>query len=592
MDNTTAFDVSDISNLFYLKSNNPLFYITSILDILIVAYLIYKLLVIIQDTRAWQLIRGILIVFILAGLSKLLGLTTISYIFDNVITIAAISLVVLFQPEIRRALEQLGKKNIFNSIFVDEQKQLIKKATVIEEVVKAVNRLSKSYTGALIVIEQGVTIEDIAKTGVILDSAVTAELIENIFTPNTPLHDGAIIIREDKIRAAAAFLPLTDSPNVDRNLGTRHRAAIGISEVCDCLVIVVSEESGNISFVRNGSLVTIREVDTLRKTLSKHMLEKRDKHGIHILNLKQEAAIQREEKAAKAEKKESKKDETGQKEGKNFTVLFKEFLDKLKDRIVKVLKYKGEDTKKESSKETKDKSKKKETKMILLKTEKLTKTFGGKPAVYEVDAEFEAGKLYGLLGPNGSGKTTFMKMVAGLFYPTAGKITVMDGLSKTASKSKVAYMPTEPFFYDYMTVKTVGDFFKDFYEDFDPEWYKEQIEYMQLTPDLRIRALSSGMAAKLKVAVTMSRRASIYMLDEPLNGIDLVARDKIITSIIKRSAPDNTIIISSHLIDIMENLLDEVLFLKDGRTVLKGNAEEIREKNGKSIADLYKEVYA
>jgi ABC-2 type transport system ATP-binding protein len=185
-----------------------------------------------------------------------------------------------------------------------------------------------------------------------------------------------------------------------------------------------------------------------------------------------------------------------------------------------------------------------------------------------------------------------MKMVAGLFYPTAGKITVMDGLSKTASKSKVAYMPTEPFFYDYMTVKTVGDFFKDFYEDFDPEWYKEQIEYMQLTPDLRIRALSSGMAAKLKVAVTMSRRASIYMLDEPLNGIDLVARDKIITSIIKRSAPDNTIIISSHLIDIMENLLDEVLFLKDGRTVLKGNAEEIREKNGKSIADLYKEVYA
>ena len=148
------------------------------------------------------------------------------------------------------------------------------------------------------------------------------------------------------------------------------------------------------------------------------------------------------------------------------------------------------------------------------------------------------------------------------------------------------------FFYDYMTVKTVGDFFKDFYEDFDPEWYKEQIEYMQLTPDLRIRALSSGMAAKLKVAVTMSRRASIYMLDEPLNGIDLVARDKIITSIIKRSAPDNTIIISSHLIDIMENLLDEVLFLKDGRTVLKGNAEETREKNGKSIADLYKEVYA
>ena len=211
--------------------------------------------------------------------------------------------------------------------------------------------------------------------------------------------------------------------------------------------------------------------------------------------------------------------------------------------------------------------------MILLKSEKMTKTFGGKAAVYVVVAEFEGGKIYVLLGPNGSGKTTFMKMVAGLFYPTAGKITVMDGLSKTASKSKVAYMPTEPFFYDYMTVKTVGDFFKDFYEDFDPEWYKEQIEYMQLTPDLRIRALSSGMAAKLKVAVTMSRRASIYMLDEPLNGIDLVARDKIITSIIKRSARQH----DYHIQPPDRHYgkpFDEVLFLKDGRTVLKGNAEE------------------
>lgn len=230
--------------------------------------------------------------------------------------------------------------------------------------------------------------------------------------------------------------------------------------------------------------------------------------------------------------------------------------------------------------------------MILLQTEKLTKIFGGKPAVYHVDTAFESGKIYGLLGPNGSGKSTFMKMVAGLFYPTSGNITVMDGPLGIASKSKTAYMPTEQFLYDYMTVKTVGEFFDDFYEDFDSEWYAEQIDYMQLTPDMKVGSLSSGMAAKLKVAAVMSRKAAIYMLDEPLNGIDLVARDKIITSIIKRAAPDNVIIISSHLIDSVENLLDDVLFLKNGEVVLNGNAEEIREKNGKSIVELYKEVFA
>jgi len=230
--------------------------------------------------------------------------------------------------------------------------------------------------------------------------------------------------------------------------------------------------------------------------------------------------------------------------------------------------------------------------MILLKTEKLTKSFNGKPAVNQVDTEFEAGKIYGLLGPNGSGKSSFMKTVAGLFYPTSGKITVIDGPVGVPSKSKVAYMPTEPFFYDYMTIKVVGDFFKDFYEDFDPDFFGEQLEYMQLTQDMRVRSLSSGMAAKLKVAATMSRKASVYMLDEPLNGIDLVARDKIITSIINRAAPDNAIVISSHLIDSMENILDEVMFLKEGKLVINGNAEEIREKNGKSIVDLYKEVFA
>lgn len=230
--------------------------------------------------------------------------------------------------------------------------------------------------------------------------------------------------------------------------------------------------------------------------------------------------------------------------------------------------------------------------MILLKTEKLTKCFNGKPAVNQVDTEFESGKIYGLLGPNGSGKSSFMKMVAGLFYPTSGRITVTGSSFGVQSKGKVAYMPTEQFLYDYMTIKVVGEYYNDFFEDFNMEWYKEQIELMQLKPEMKVRSLSSGMAAKLKVAATMSRKAAIYMLDEPLNGIDLVARDKIITAIINRASSDNVIVISSHLIDTLENLLDEVMFLKEGELVVNGNAEEIREKSGKSIVDLYKEVYA
>ncbi len=230
--------------------------------------------------------------------------------------------------------------------------------------------------------------------------------------------------------------------------------------------------------------------------------------------------------------------------------------------------------------------------MILLQTEKITKTFGGRPAVLNADTTFEEGKIYGLLGPNGSGKSTFMKMVAGLFYPTHGTIKIMGEPTGVNSKKLTAYMPTEQFLYDYMTVKTVGEFFRDFYEDFDPDWYDELIRYMQLTPDMKVGSLSSGMAAKLKVAAVMSRKAKLYMLDEPLNGIDLVAREKIITSIIKRASQNNAIIISSHLIDSVENLLDEVIFIKNGEIVLQGNAEELREKNKKSIVELYKEVFA
>ncbi|MBC7960205.1 MAG: ATP-binding cassette domain-containing protein, partial [Vallitaleaceae bacterium] len=161
-----------------------------------------------------------------------------------------------------------------------------------------------------------------------------------------------------------------------------------------------------------------------------------------------------------------------------------------------------------------------------------------------------------------------------------------------ASKKHVAYMTTEQYLYDYMSIKMVGEFHQDFYEDFEVDVYERLLDTMNLNKKLKVGSLSSGMAAKLKIAATLSRKAKIYMLDEPLNGIDLIARDEIMSAIIERATPDNTMLISSHLIDEMEKILDEVIFIKNAAIVLMGNAEEIREKNGKSIVDLYREVYA
>ena len=160
------------------------------------------------------------------------------------------------------------------------------------------------------------------------------------------------------------------------------------------------------------------------------------------------------------------------------------------------------------------------------------------------------------------------------------------------SKASVAYMPTESFFYDYMKIKDVEQFFIDFFDDFDTSKFDELLKEMKLDRNMKITALSSGMNAKLRVAVTMARKAKIYLLDEPLNGIDLIARDAIMSAIIGGSGQDNAVVISSHLIDVMENVLDDVIFIKEGQVVINENAEAAREKYKKSIVDLYKEVYA
>jgi len=229
--------------------------------------------------------------------------------------------------------------------------------------------------------------------------------------------------------------------------------------------------------------------------------------------------------------------------------------------------------------------------MNSLTTYLLTKKYAGVPAVNSVSVQLETGKIYGLLGPNGSGKSTFMKMAAGLVHPTEGKIEVLGKPAGPEARANVAFMPTEPYFYGYMTVEQVGCFHRDFYSDFDMETYRGLVGSMGLASGMKMNQLSSGMAAKLKVTVAASRNAGLIMFDEPLNGIDLLARDVIIKTMIEKASENNTILISSHLIDTLETVLDEVLFLDRGSVILQGGAEQMRQQYGKSIVDLYREVY-
>ncbi len=256
----------------YIGFDSPLSIVRALIDIGIVSYVIYKIIVVAKETRAWQLIKGIIIVLIAAFLSQLLGLRTIAYILSNTVSIIAFALVVIFQPELRRGLEQIGRSRFRDLFNPEEESSRLVKTAVIEEIVKAAAQLSKSFMGALIVIEKDTKVGEIINTGTQLDSVVSAELLINIFTPNTPLHDGAVIIRDNKIKAASCFLPLTDNPNLSKELGTRHRAALGITEVSDCISVIVSEESGKISFALSGGLTRNLNSDTLRKALNKNMI--------------------------------------------------------------------------------------------------------------------------------------------------------------------------------------------------------------------------------------------------------------------------------------------------------------------------------
>ncbi len=229
---------------------------------------------------------------------------------------------------------------------------------------------------------------------------------------------------------------------------------------------------------------------------------------------------------------------------------------------------------------------------MLVQCNDLVKKYMNKTAVNGITLDVEEGKIYALLGPNGSGKTTLMKIIAGLVKPTGGTVNYKGNPIGVESKKKVAYMSTEPFFYNYMTVEDVGKYYKDFFEDFDSRRYEELIGRMELGMKDKAKNLSSGLAAKLKIAATLARKSELYMLDEPLNGIDIIARERILTTILEVAREDATILLSSHLVDELEKIIDSAVFIKSGSVVLNGEAEELRSAHGKSIVELYKEIYA
>lgn len=225
--------------------------VSSILDILVVSYLFYKGYMLIKETRAEQLLKGIILIIVFIPISKVLRLEMFYWILSNTITIGVLSLIIIFQPEIRRGLEHIGRTAFIDKHILQDEETMAK---VIDEIVNAVESLSRAKTGALIVIERLTGLGEIINTGTKLDSLVSSALLENIFVVNTPLHDGATIIRNDRIISSGCFLPLTSNNELNRALGTRHRAALGISENSDAIIIVVSEETGTISLAVNGNL--------------------------------------------------------------------------------------------------------------------------------------------------------------------------------------------------------------------------------------------------------------------------------------------------------------------------------------------------
>lgn len=259
-----------------LNSNFDWFYfpqitITDIVEIIILAFLIYNVTKWFKKTRAMTLVKGLMVLALFTIVAVVFKFNTILWIIRNTISVGIIAVIILFQPELRRALEELGRKNIVPDVFANDKavkSERINDNTIAELVAAAID-MSKSKTGALIVIENAVALGEYESTGINLDAIISRQLLVNIFEHNTPLHDGAVIIRNNRIVAATCYLPLTDRTDLNKDLGTRHRAAVGISEVSDSMTLIVSEESGAISVAHSGTLYRNLDSEGLKKQLSR-----------------------------------------------------------------------------------------------------------------------------------------------------------------------------------------------------------------------------------------------------------------------------------------------------------------------------------
>ena len=269
---TSIFDkFSLITDRYLNRFSIPDIMWTDVVEIIIISFLLYHIFLWIRTQRAWSLLRGIGVILGFVAIAGIFGMTTILWIVEKVFAVAVTALVVIFQPELRRALERLGRRNVFSSILRFEGSKVsgeLFSDNTIEEIIKASYAMGRAKTGALIVIENRDSLTDYEKTGIRIDSVLSSPLLINIFEHNTPLHDGAVIVREDRIVSATCYLPLSDNMELSKDLGTRHRAGVGISEVSDSMTIIVSEETGRVSIAQSGKLYPNVDMDFLRRKLT------------------------------------------------------------------------------------------------------------------------------------------------------------------------------------------------------------------------------------------------------------------------------------------------------------------------------------
>ena len=296
-------NVGNISDYFKSLGDSPLNVITFIIDITIVIVLIYYFIKFAKETKVWQLVKGIVFLIIITFLSGLFRLKILNYILTSVMTYGVMALLIIFQPELRRGLEKLGTTNTFSKWFGMEKNLQDQTKENIYRIVIAAEEMSKTKTGALIVFERDVKLQDIIETGIPMDSVISPQVLVNIFVPNTPLHDGAVVIRNNKIAAAACILPLADDKDIAKNLGTRHRSAIGISKESDAIVVVVSEETGKISIAKDGTLIADVSEEALKRILKKQLINPITKSNKRTFKDLKKRFIERKEKSKNEEHK-------------------------------------------------------------------------------------------------------------------------------------------------------------------------------------------------------------------------------------------------------------------------------------------------